>query len=170
MKNGCYGIQVADDDLEVLKETHGPAEDCSGRCRDDLTGQVLKDTLVAKARAVELDYFNSKGVCRKMPRRSAKATTGKSILTVRWVDVNQGDEQNPNYRSRVVARHLKAHDHSGASFFAPAPPPLEAFRTALSLAMTNVGNHRPDWDRESQNRSCSQFNRYTTRVLQRRDR
>ena len=152
VKSGCYGIQVADDDLEVLKETYGPAQGYSGRYRDDLTGQVLKDTLVAKARAVELDYFNSKGVWRKVPRKSARATTGKSPITVRWVDTNKGDEQNPNYRSRLVARQLKAHDHSGASFFAPAPP-LEALRTVLSLAMTNVGSHRPDWDRESPNRT-----------------
>ena len=91
VKSGCYGIQVADDDLEVLKETYGPAQGYSGRYRDDLTGQVLKDTLVAKARAVELDYFNSKGVWRKVPRKSARATTGKSPITVRWVDTNKGD-------------------------------------------------------------------------------
>ena len=120
MKSGCYGIQVADDDLEVLKETYGHAQGYSGRYRDDLTGQVLKDTLVAKARAVELDDFNSKGVWRKVPRGSARATTGRPPITVRWVDVNKGDEQNTNYRSRLDARQLKAHDHSGASFFAPA--------------------------------------------------
>ena len=84
---------------------------------------MLKDTLVAKARAVELDYFNSKGVWRKVLRGSARATKGKSPITVRWVDTNKGDEQNPNYRSRIVPRQLKAHDHSGASFFGLAPPP-----------------------------------------------
>ena len=152
VKDGCYGIQVADDDLEVLKETYGPAQGYSGRYKDDLTGQVLKDSLVAKARAVELEYFNSKGVWRKVPRGSARAATGKSPITVRWVDTNKGDELNTNYRSRLVARQMKAHDHSGASFFAPAPP-LEAFRTVLSLAMTAIGSHQPDWDPGSPNRT-----------------
>ena len=152
VKDGCYGIQVADDDLEVLKETYGPAQGYSGRYKDDLTGQVLKDSLVAKARAVELEYFNSKGVWRKVPRGSARAATGKSPITVRWVDTNKGDELNTNYRSRLVARQMKAHDHSGASFFAPAPP-LEAFRTVLSLAMTAIGSHQPAWDPGSPNRT-----------------
>ena len=42
---------------------------------------------------------------------------------------------NPNYRSRLVARQLKATDRSGETFFAPAPP-LEALRTVLSAAST----------------------------------
>ena len=72
-------------------------------------------------------------------------------MSVRWVDTNKGDEVHPNYRSRLVARQLKAMDQSGQSFFAPAPP-LEALRTVLSLAMTAIGTHRPDWDPNSPNR------------------
>ena len=71
---------------------------------------------------------------------------------MRWVDVNKGDEQNPVYRSRLVARQLKAHDRSGETYFAPAPP-LEALRTVLSLAMTKVGDHQPIWDPDSPNRT-----------------
>ena len=72
-------------------------------------------------------------------------------MSARWVDTNEGDEVHPNYRSRLVARQLKAMDKSGHSFFAPAPP-LEALRTVLSLAMTAIGTHRPDWDSKSPNR------------------
>ena len=46
LKQGCYGIQVADDDLEVLKSIYGPEQGYSGRYKDDLTGQLLKDELV----------------------------------------------------------------------------------------------------------------------------
>ena len=60
LKDGCYGIQVADDDMEVLKSMFRPEQGYSGKYRDDLTGQVLKDELVTKARAVELAYFHSK--------------------------------------------------------------------------------------------------------------
>ena len=43
-------------------------------------------------------------------------------------------------------------DHSGQSFFAPVPP-LHALRTVFSLAMTAVGEHRPDWDSGSPDRT-----------------
>ena len=75
---------------------------------------------------------------------------------MRWVDVNKGDEQNPNYRSRLVARQLKATDRSGQTYFAPAPP-LEALRTVLSLAMTRIGKHVPNWDPSSPDRTQLSF-------------
>ena len=72
------------------------------------------------------------------------------------MDVNNGDVQHPNYRSRLVARQLKAHDHSGTSYFAPAPP-LEALRTVVSLAVTSVGNWVPDADPGSEQRTQLSF-------------
>ena len=68
------------------------------------------------------------------------------------MDVNKGDEICPNYRSRLVARQLKAKDPSTESFFAPTPP-LEALRLVLSLTATTIGDHRPDWRPESPDRT-----------------
>ena len=51
-----------------------------------------------------------------------------------------------------MARQLKAHDKSGSSFFAPTPP-LEALRTALSLAATTVGTWKPCRDPKSEERT-----------------
>ena len=65
--------------------------------------------------------------------------------------VNKGDDLHPNYRSRVVARQLKAHDKSGESFFAPTPP-LEALRTVFSIATTTMPGHRPCGDPSSEQR------------------
>ena len=65
------GIQAADDEHEALKSMYGYEPVYSGRYKDDLTGQLLKDELVLKARRVELEYFNSKGVWRKVPRHNA---------------------------------------------------------------------------------------------------
>ena len=31
---------------------------------------------------------------------------GKPPISVKWVDVNKGDDLNPNYRSRLVAREI----------------------------------------------------------------
>ena len=90
------------------------------------------------ARTTELEYFNSKGVWRKRPRQEAFARTGRQPISVRWVDVNKGDEENPWYRSRLVARQLKATDKSGDSYFAPTPP-LESLRTILTFASSSIG-------------------------------
>ena len=57
--------------------------------------------------------------------------------------MNKGDDANPKYRSRLVARQLKATDMSGENYFAPSPP-LEALRTVLSLSMTSCGDYTPD--------------------------
>ena len=156
LKNGCFGIQVPDDEEEIRSNVLGPEQGYSGRFKDDLTGQPLKDELVKLARAKELIYFHSKGVWVKVPKATARARTGHPPISVRWVDVNKGDEQNPNYRSRLVARQLKALDRSGQSYFAPAPP-LEALRTVLSMAMTRIGKHVPDWDPMSATRTQISF-------------
>ena len=156
LKEGCFGVQLEDDEEEIRAACQGPEQGFSGRYRDDLTGQVLKDELVLKARMVELEFFHSKGVWIKVPVSDARRSTGKAPISVRWVDVNKGDEANPNYRSRLVARQMKAHDHSGASYFAPAPP-LEALRTVLSLAVTEIGDHRPVLDPHSRHRQQLSF-------------
>ena len=57
---------------------------------------------------------------------------------------------------RLVARQLKATDFSGKSYFAPAPP-LVALRTAISMAMTTFGNHRPIYDPQSAQRMQLSF-------------
>ena len=53
---------------------------------------------------------------------------------MKWVDTNKGDDQSPNYRSRLVAREVRQHWEQ--AIFAPTPP-LEALRTILSIAATD---------------------------------
>ena len=156
LKNGCFGVQVADDEEEIESLCQGTLDGYSGKFKDDVTGQVLKDELVLEARRVELDFFNKRGVWVKVPYEEARRRTGKPPITVRWVDTNKGDETNENYRSRLVARQLKAHDHSNTSYFAPAPP-LEALRTIISLAVTEIGSHKPILDPTSPSRSQLSF-------------
>ena len=156
MKPGCYGVQAVDDEEEIKQHSYGPEQGFSGRFRDDLTGQVLRDDLVLQARMKELEFFHSKGVWLKVPRDRARAVTGRNPISVRWVDVNKGDELEPKYRSRLVARQMKALDKSGTSYFAPAPP-LEALRTVLSMAMTRCGSHQPIWDPASPQRTQLSF-------------
>ena len=51
----------------------------------------------------------------------AVRVTGKKPITVRWVDHDKGDEDNPNVRPRLVARDIRK---GGESIFAPTPPSL----------------------------------------------
>ncbi len=52
------------------------------------------------------------------------------IITTKWVDTNKGDEENPNYRARLVGRELALKKRN--DLFA-ATPPLEALRLMISL-------------------------------------
>ena len=147
-RRGEVGLHAMTDEDPIAQFPDG----CTGKFRDDVTGQLLKDELVREARAKELQYFCDKGVWEKRPKHEARQKTGRGAISVRWVDVNKGDDLHPRYRSRLVARQLKAHDRSGASFFAPTPP-LEALRSVLSLAATSIGDWRPCYDKESERRT-----------------
>ena len=68
--------------------------------KDDLTGQALDPVLVGLARKKELEYFDGKDVWELRPVSECRRATGKPPVTVRWVDVNKGDDLNPNVRSR----------------------------------------------------------------------
>ena len=107
IKRGECGLHAVDDELEIQAELRGPAQGYGGKYVDDMSKQVLKDSLVQEARAKELLYFNSKGVWGKRPRSEAFQKIGRPPITVRWVDVNKGDELKPKYRSRLVARQPK---------------------------------------------------------------
>ena len=148
---GEVGLNAVTDDAEDERQMSGPEQGFSGKYRDDITGQVLMDVLVQEARAKELKYFHDKGVWAKCPKDEARRRTGRKAISVRWVDVNKGDNIKPRYRSRLVARQLKAQDRSGASFFAPTPP-LEALRTVLSMTASTMPDWRPCYDPRSERR------------------
>jgi len=104
------------------------------------------------ARAKELEFFKAKGVWTKRLKAEARTMTGRPPISVRWVDINKGDDEAPNYRSRLVARQMKVLDRSEDSFFAPTPP-LEGLRTVLSMTTTTIpGVHEPCYDGRSERR------------------
>ena len=67
--------------------------------------------------------------------RSLQLTTCGNIVGTRWVDVNQGDSEDPNYRSRLVEREFNT-GVSNALY--AATPPLAALRMVVSYAATKV--------------------------------
>lgn len=88
-----------------------------------------------------MDIFHQFPVYKKVPLADAFHYTGKGPIGTKWVDVNKGDEKDPEYRSRLVAMEIKRkHDED---IFA-ATPPLEAKKLLFSMATTGTkGSSKP---------------------------
>ena len=71
--------------------------------KDSVTGQPLVPGLVKGARRKDLEYVESMKVWVRKNRSDASRDMGKAPVSVRWVDVNKGDDESPNCRSRLVA-------------------------------------------------------------------
>ena len=156
LQEGIYGLMSPDEALNMFMEDDGDAlETCQAFSASDkeinalqksviirgaLTGQELDIDLVRKARRAELEYFESKNVWYKRPRAEAYQKMGKPPISVKWVDVNKGDTENPNYRSRLVAREIRKPWED--TIFAPTLP-LESLRTVLSMAATDLEGETP---------------------------
>ena len=111
---------------------------------DDMSGKRLNPDSVRSARREEMVEVHKHRVYTKVPIRQCLEETGRPPVGVRWVDVNKGDDQNPDYRSRLVAQELK---RTGLieDLFA-ATPPLEAKKILFSMAVTEgigfIGNDK----------------------------
>ena len=68
---------------------------------DDVSSAGLDPQMVWDARKLEMKFFDDMGVYKRIKRGEMTAAGGKTIGTM-WIDVNKGDGENPNYRSRLV--------------------------------------------------------------------
>ena len=101
-------------------------DDCGWDYVDDMSGKLLNNTLVEKARAEEIAVIKELGVWEVVDRPHDEVVYG-----TRWVDINKGDEDNPYYRSRLVVQEYK---RKAEWAFFTATPPLEALRSLLICA------------------------------------
>ena len=101
---------------------------------DNVSGAPLETSMVLEARKVEIKELYKHNVYTKVPISECFGETGKRPIGTRWVDVNKGDENHPEYRSRLVAQELKRLEDRDDTF--AATPPLEALKFILSLCMT----------------------------------
>ena len=85
----------------------------------------------------------------KVPVSQCYERTGKAPISIRWIDINKGDAEKPNYRSRLVAREINTHKRD--DLFA-ATPPLEALKIILSMQHA-VTKERLSWSMTSRGRS-----------------
>ena len=110
----------------------------TGPVYDTNTGAELDLEKVAAARKEELDWVQRQCIYKKVDAEDARKF-GKVPITIKWVDRNKGDNERPNYRSRLVCREIKrAHNAEHIPEYASfsAMPPLEALKILLSLMVT----------------------------------
>ena len=67
---------------------------------DDVSGDPLKGEMVLAARKLELEFFEKMGVYTRVTRAEAHASGKGKIIQGRWIDVNKGSSEIPDYRSR----------------------------------------------------------------------
>ena len=82
----------------------------------------------------EISYVRQKKVWVKMDRAEA-LRRGIKIIQTRWIDIDKGDQDRPNYRSRLVGKEFNVDRQMG--LFA-ATPPLEALKLLTSDAAGTI--------------------------------
>ena len=110
------------------------------RYYDDLTGKELVREMVEAARREELKVVREMKVWSHAPRELCLQETGKPPIKLRWVDINKGDEEQPVYRSRIVAKEIRT--HARPDLFT-ATPPLEYAKYLISCAASRQSEERP---------------------------
>ena len=83
-----------------------------------------------------MSYFKKMVVYNKVSRSCAR---GKKLIRTKWIDLNKGDSDKPEYRSRLVA--MEFNEYVDPSLYA-ATPPLEAMRYILSRAATTSDSEK----------------------------
>ena len=123
---------TSQDKVEKSAADHHEEPDFRGeQSWDDVTGEELDTTEVLKARAKEMGYIHEKCVWRRMNRKRAIALGYKVVKTM-WIDINKGNYEAPNYRSRFVAKEFN--DGAEEGLFA-SPPPRAPARTCSAASV-----------------------------------
>ena len=72
---------------------------------DDMTCMKPYAGNVEEARNKEIDYVRDMRVYTKIPRSQA-TRQGWKVIATRWIDISKGDDEHPNYRSRLVGKEF----------------------------------------------------------------
>lgn len=94
---------------EWIDDAFGWNDNYNGDARyyDDISGVEFPVELIRKARQEELGWVHGITLYDKVPRRQAD-DVGVKPITVRWVDVNKGDDESMKNRSRLVGREFQS--------------------------------------------------------------
>ena len=90
-----------------------------GGCHEEITGHKLIKAEAEAATQEEVQQFAEHNVYTQVLTHQCYDRNGKSPINARWVDINKGDDDSQEYRSRLMAKELKT-DNS-PDLFAAAP-------------------------------------------------
>ena len=90
------------------------------------------------ARKLELEFFEKMGVYTRVTRDQALASGKGKVIQGRWIDVNKGSSETPDYRSRYVGKEFNRGQAASSDLYA-ATPPLEALKLLVSTCATEQG-------------------------------
>ena len=106
---------------------------------DAISGEVMIKELVEAARKEKMETFKTQGVYEKVPIEMCWEETGADPIRTRWIDVNKGNAEKPDYRSRLVAQEIKK--DTTEDIFAAAPP-VEAEKMLIAIVRSGLGVKR----------------------------
>ena len=101
---------------------------------DDSSGATLDSNEARRARREEFEYVRNMDLYEKVLVKQCYDKTARAPISTRWIDINKGDQDCPNYRPRLVARGTNTHRRD--DLFAVIPP-LEALMLILSMTATS---------------------------------
>ena len=102
---------------------------------DDVTGVQLDKALTVQARKEEVNYFKKRGVYTKKRREP-----WMQVISTKWLDINKGDTEKANIRSRLVGRELATVKRD--DLFAGTPP-LESLKAVISKCASRQDGRHP---------------------------
>ena len=94
-----HGILVIEEDEKITGVYY---VDSFGEFHDEITGNLSHKSSGTEARLEEMKQVQEHRVYEKVPIEECWNRTGNNSIKTRWLDINKGDEDNPEYRSRLV--------------------------------------------------------------------
>ena len=106
---------------------------------------MLDPELVRQARQEEKEGVYKHNLFTKVPIKQCFERTGKGPIGTRWVDINKGDVSNPDVRCRWVGQEFNSKNARWEEGLFAATPPLEAKKTLISRAASQMGTPKRKW-------------------------
>ena len=134
-KDMVCGLDVCDeiDELDDNSFSDTYVNDREGDFTDEVTGVTLLRDDVAKARMEEMKWYEKYQAFDEVTDETCVLRTGRKPISCRWRDINKGDSERVEVRSRLAAREIK---QKGIDSYFAGTAPLALVRCVLSRAAT----------------------------------
>ena len=102
-------------------------------------GKFSRNILSFSARKEDMATNVNQKTYDEVPVAEIWKVTGKGPSGSRWIHISKVDEDNPEYRSRLVSKEI---NRSSSAEMSAATPPLEAKQKLCSMAVTDFAQNR----------------------------